>query len=124
MTVRKLSLLVLVLALPLVACGARHSTEESMLAWAQVLNAHLTTGGKNSYPHKLEEIDPMLRGAVSETDGWGNPFFYHRVFDTKYWLISAGEDGTVGNDDDVILENAMLREAVGFYAKNPLPQKG
>ncbi|MEO1278267.1 MAG: type II secretion system protein GspG [Planctomycetota bacterium] len=59
-------------------------------------------GINNQYPAVLTALDPDFVDPLPD-DGWGNPFYYAapgtggRPFD----LISAGEDGSYGTDDDI-----------------------
>ena len=109
----------------LVACGGPTTqTETILLNWGQALNAHLATGGRNSdyaYPKKgLDEIDPALTAGLSSIDAWGNELYYRRLRDDRYQLISRGEDGELGNDDDIILQNGAFFEAAKIYAERPI----
>ncbi len=110
-------------ALVLSGCGPETQTEKLLLDWAQVLNTHLATGGRNgsySYPRKgLDEVDSMLSNGLALTDAWGNPLLYRQIRDDRYQLISAGSDGVPGNDDDVILENGAFYEPAKVYAERP-----
>lgn len=111
--------------LGLVACGGPTTqTETILLNWGQALNAHLATGGRNSdyaFPKKgLDEIDPALTAALTTTDGWGNEIYYRRLRDDRYQLISRGEDGELGNDDDIILQNGAFFEAAKIYSERPI----
>jgi hypothetical protein len=101
--------------------GARTDTEKTMFDWANALNLHLTgsADGSYTYPTSLDEIDPMLRTGLSETDGWGNAFHYRRLDEDRYQLISAGPNGTFGDDDDVIVEKGLLKKPQDIYAEQP-----
>lgn len=109
-------------AVALVACGGKRTdTEHRLIQWAQALNAHLATDseGGNAYPHRLADVDPMLRLTLTFEDGWGNPLYYRRIHDGKYDLASPGPDGEIGSDDDVILSNAMLYKPEKIYPSRP-----
>lgn len=102
--------------------NTQSGTEGTMLGWAQVLNAHLATGGQTgdySFPHELHEIDPVLREHLSFTDTWGNKLKYRRLRDDRYQLISSGKDGVYGNEDDVIVQNGGIYPAATIYAETP-----
>ena len=112
------------LAVLLAACGPTTETESMMIAWANALNAHLATGGRTgdnySYPTKLGQVDPALTAALSQEDAWGQKFYYRRILDDRYQLISAGPDGEYGNEDDIVVENGVTFDPVQVYAKRPL----
>ncbi|MEE8524232.1 MAG: hypothetical protein V3T72_09900 [Thermoanaerobaculia bacterium] len=115
--------LVSIAAVALAGCSDVSKTEETVLAWGTALNLHLTTGGIDSnfaYPFKLEEIDEELRFGLSDVDAWGNKLFYRRLRDDAYNLISAGADGELGNDDDIVMENGLLYEPATVYGRTPL----
>lgn len=114
---------VMVLAAAVVACGgARTVTEKRMLEWGPILNIYMGTNmeGGNSYPQSLDEMPPELTGDLERRDGWGNEFLYRLVRIDKYNLISAGPDGEFGSQDDVVMENGAIYDAMKIYAENPL----
>ncbi len=115
------------LILTLTACGPTTETEEMMIAWAGTLNAHLASGGTDgtdySFPHKLGQVDEMLTAGLSRQDAWGQKFLYRRLRDDKYQMISAGEDGEYGNEDDIVVENGVTYDPVEIYAKRPLKKR-
>ncbi len=115
------------LALLLAACGPTTETESMMIAWANVLNAHLASGGRTgdnfSYPTKLSQVNPNLIAGLSKEDAWGQKYLYRRILDDRYQLISAGPDGDFGNEDDIVVENGVTYEPMGIYAKRPLKKK-
>jgi len=111
------------MAAALLACGgARTVSERNMLEWGPVLNAFMATNmaNANSYPESLEEVDPVFRQDLKDTDGWGNKLLYRLIRIDKYNLISAGADGEFGNEDDIILENGALYPPSKIYAEHPL----
>lgn len=119
---KKLILLTLAAAAALACGGPQALTEKAMLDWGNALNLHLGTGGRDgdySFPRKLSDVDEQLRIGLSDQDAWGNDFFYRRIRDDRYELISAGPDGEVGNDDDVVMANSAFYKASEIYAKNP-----
>ena len=104
------------------ACGGeQHETEQILLRWSVALNHHLATdiAGGNEYPHRLSDIDPMLRSDASFVDGWGHALYYRRVNDGMYDLASSGPDGTIGTADDVVLNNSTLYKPEKIYAERP-----
>ena len=106
----------------LLQTNTQSGTESTMLAWGQALNAHLATGGTTGgydFPETLNEIDPALRADLPMRDVWDNKFKYRRIRDDRYQLISMGEDGVYGNEDDVILMNGALYPAETIYAETP-----
>ncbi len=115
------------LAMLLAACGPTTETEGIMIAWANVLNAHLATGGPDgdnyAYPTKLSQVDPALTAALSFEDAWGQKLLYRRIVDDRYQLISAGPDSDYGNEDDIVVENGVTYDPVGIYKKRPLKKK-
>jgi len=112
----------ILLCLGLAACGGkRGETEHRMFRWAEALNIHLAGSFSegNEYPHRLAEIDPMLRLGLPFEDAWGNAFHYRRINDGKYQLVSIGPDGEIGTEDDVCLTNAVLQKPETFYNGKP-----
>lgn len=116
--------LALLLAAFVAGCGPTTKTEEMMFAWGTVLNAHLATGGGEigdyAYPRKLDQVDKDLAGDMPREDAWGSRFIYRRIRDDLYQLISAGEDGEYGNEDDLVVENGVLKDPMEIYKKRPL----
>ena len=115
--------LIVPLAVFAIACGGGLAvTEKRMLEWAPILNMYMGSNfaGGNSYPEALEELDPEFRQGLKFEDGWGKRFLYRRLRGDKYNIISAGPDGEFGNEDDVVLENGLLTEAMRVYSRNPL----
>jgi hypothetical protein len=112
------------LCLALVACGggARTVTEKRMLEWGPALNLFMGSNfqNANAYPDTLEELPAAVRAALETTDGWGNPILYRKLRIDLYNLISAGPDGELGNDDDIVVENGALYDAAKVYAEWPL----
>jgi hypothetical protein len=109
-------------ALALAACGGKRTeTEHQLFRWAEALNHHLATSFAegNEYPHRLAEVDPLLRVALPFDDPWGRPIHYRRIDDGHYDIASAGPDGTLGNEDDVIVNNAILYKPADIYSKRP-----
>lgn len=109
----------LVLAL---GCGGKHSaTEKTILDWGQAINLHLTTPDSNyEVPDRLEDVDPVFRNMFSTTDAWGNELYYRKIRDDRYHLISAGPDGVLGNDDDIVSNNGLLSKPADVYAEHPI----
>lgn len=108
----------------LVGCGPVVKTEKILLDWAAPLNVHLGTSQYNNFPKSLGELDTMLTANLKTVDGWGNALHYRLIRGDLYHLISAGPDGALGNDDDIILKNGALFDAPAIYAKNPLKKRG
>lgn len=114
---------ILILTVIAAGCGGPQVlTEKRMVEWGPILNIYMGTNleGGNSYPESLDEVPPDLAGDLKKTDGWGNPLLYRLLRIDKYNLISAGPDGTFGNDDDIVLENGAFYEASKIYAEHPL----
>jgi len=114
---------VVAFAIVAVACGgAQTVTEKRMVEWGPILNMYMSTNaeGGNSYPEALEEVPPELASGLKDRDGWGNRFLYRRLRIDKYNIISAGPDGEFGNEDDIVLENGGLYDAMKIYSENPL----
>ena len=119
----KLVAAVVALAVIAVGCGGPQVlTEKRMVEWGPILNLYMGTNmeGGNSFPENLEELPPELSSDLKKTDGWGNPLLYRLLRIDKYNLISAGPDGELGNDDDIILENGAFYEAAKIYKESPL----
>lgn len=120
---RMLCVLALTVAIAAIGCGGPQMlTEKRMVEWGPILNLYMGTNmeGGNSFPETLEEMPPDLTDGLKKTDGWGNPMLYRLLRVDKYNLISAGPDGELGNDDDLVLENGAFFEAKKIYAERPL----
>lgn len=50
-------------------------------------------------PVSLDELSPYL-GSRDTRDPWGNPYRFACV-DGSLWVVSSGEDGKIGTDDDL-----------------------
>lgn len=100
----------------------RTKTEKLLFDWANALNLHLTTEPSSNYtfPQRLEEVSPVLRGELSFEDAWDNPLHYRRLRDDLYQLISPGPNGKLGDSDDVIVEKGILQNPEKVYAANPI----
>lgn len=111
------------LALTTVACGgSRSDTEALMISWAQALKFHITTDHQGNYefPDRLEEINPTLRTGLVTSDAWGNELYYRKLQDDRYDLISAGPDGELGNDDDIVITNGKVKKPADVYGERPI----
>lgn len=115
---------VLTLLIAAAGCGGPQAlTEKAMLDWGNVLNVHLGTGGLNgdyAFPQKLDDVDESLRAGLSKQDAWGNDYFYRQIRDDRYHLISAGPDGELGNDDDIVMANSAFYPTAEIYAQYPI----
>jgi hypothetical protein len=110
------------LACFVLACGSAETvTQKRMFDWAQALNVFLATNmeGGYVYPDRLEAVDGPIREHLELEDGWGRHFVYRKLTDEKYQILSGGPNGKVGDDDDVVLENGVLRKAEEVYAERP-----
>lgn len=119
----RLAAVVAVILLPVVGCSdKRTQTEHLMFQWADALKFHIATSfeGNFTFPHQLIQIEPALRANLSPTDAWGNDWHYRRMEEDRYQLISPGANGTLGDDDDVLVENGVLKDAVAIYAREPI----
>ena len=123
MRYRNAAVAVVLLGLLAAACGGKRTdAEKQLFEWAKVLQLHLTTSGFGNYtvPQSLEEIDPTLKMGMSASDPWGSELYYRAIQDDRYQLISAGADRTLGNQDDIVVENGILKNAAKVYAERPL----
>lgn len=103
------------------ACGGKHSTTELLLMdWGRALNTHLATSQYHEFPERLDEIEEDLRSFLSEEDAWGNRIYYRKMRDDQYQIISAGPNGTLGDDDDIISANGKLQDPAKIYADEPI----
>lgn len=81
--------------------------------------ATATTPFPASFPTSTRRCGPVSR---TRTRG-GNDFYYRQIRDDRYHLISAGPDGDLGNDDDVVTANSAFYKAAEIYARHPI-EKG
>lgn len=109
------------LLLVTVACGgADRATRKGMVEWAEVLSVEVATSLYATFPERLGDIDPQLRGHLSRTDAWGTKLLYRRLRDDIYHLISAGPDGEFGNEDDIVNVSGHFRDTMEVYAQHPV----
>ncbi len=119
-------LIILMPLLFVIGCGPQTETEQMMLNWGNAFNLHLGTGGVDgdyAFPHKLDDVEESLRLGLSTRDGWDQEFFYRRIRDDRYHLISAGPDGQLGNDDDIVMANSAFYPAADIYERYPIKKK-
>ena len=53
----------------------------------------------------LTEDDPKEGGPIMDSippDPWGNEYEYKKLDTKEYQIICAGDDGTIGSDDDIM----------------------
>ena len=114
-----------VLLSAVVACGGPDTgTRSIMTRWAEALKFHLTTDAMGNYefPEKLGDIDEMLRIELEPQDAWGNELFYRKWKDDRYDLCSAGPNGELGDDDDIVVTNGKFVPPAEVYDKRPIPK--
>lgn len=71
---------------------------------ASLLIEHRRRGG--SFPETLDDLAASgLRPYLGTTDEWGNPIQYVRR-GNRFELRSAGPDGTMGTNDDVVVNDS------------------
>ncbi len=78
-------------------------SRKNLASLESAIAAYIAKYGKT--PENLIDIKSFLRSAYEDLDGWGNPFKYERISDSKFRLISAGEDKTFNTEDDIIIKN-------------------
>lgn len=112
----------LIFALLLVAAcgGADRATRKGMLEWAEVLQVEAAMSLYHTFPARLGDIDPQMRGDLTRTDGWGTNLLYRRIRDDQYHLISAGPDAEFGNEDDIVCVTGHFRDTMTVYAESPV----
>jgi hypothetical protein len=104
-------------------CDMRRSdAEHLLLRWTEVLNLHLASSFDegNQYPVRLVDVDPLLRLDLAFEDPWGGALYYRKINDSQYDLASAGPDGEVGNEDDVVIQDRTLTEPAKAWARRPV----
>ena len=105
----------------LAACGgADRATRKGMLEWAEMLQVHTATSLYNTFPERLGDVDPQMRGHLTRTDGWGTNLLYRKTRDDQYDLISAGPDARFGNEDDIVCVTGHFRDTMGVYSQRPI----
>jgi hypothetical protein len=60
----------------------------------------------------LGQLSPDYLRMGASTDKWGNPLIYSAT-PGGYRLVSKGDDGREGTEDDIVLENGQLRTPSG-----------
>lgn len=58
--------------------------------------------GGEGLPESLEELRKFHRAAAALQDAWGRRFRYERLSESSFRLTSAGPDGVLGSDDDIV----------------------
>ncbi len=106
-----------------VACGgADTATRHTMTRWAEALKLHIATDavGNYEFPDRLSDIDPLLRVELEPRDSWGNELLYRKWRSDKYDLCSAGPNGKLGDDDDIVVANGKFLAPEEVYSKRPI----
>lgn len=105
----------------LAACGgADRATRKGMLEWAEMLQVHTATSLDFSFPKRLGDVEPELRGHLTRTDAWGTKLLYRKIRDDQYHLISAGPDAEFGNADDIVCVTGHFRDTMDVYSRRPI----
>jgi hypothetical protein len=56
----------------------------------------------SSFEKLIDTLCPNYLGKVIRIDAWWNPFFYRAIGESQFELRSAGADGRLGTDDDLV----------------------
>ena len=86
--------------------GQSESARSSISGIATAVSTYEVQVGR--FPDSLEDltVETETRGALLDkgnlADAWGNPFQYRKVSKFKFEIRSAGPDGQMGNEDDII----------------------
>jgi serine/threonine-protein kinase len=78
---------------------------------ATALAVWLNAGEDKGLPGSLEELTRDDRWAIHPAelkDGWGRALQYDRLTPYQFRLSSAGQDGSFGSDDDIVMEDGVI----------------
>ena len=77
-------------------------TETNMATLEKAVGLFIATEGRA--PADLKELwaSRLLTGEA--VDGWGKGLKYERLSESEFRLVSAGQDGVFGTEDDLTLE--------------------
>jgi len=77
-------------------------TETNMATLGNAIHLFISTEGRD--PADLKELltSRLLTGQA--VDGWGRSIRYERLAESGFRLVSAGQDGEFGTEDDLNLE--------------------
>ncbi|MGQ9672189.1 MAG: hypothetical protein ACUVV5_03520, partial [Candidatus Aminicenantales bacterium] len=77
-------------------------TQANLATLEKTINLFLSTEGRT--PADLNELlsSRLLTGQA--VDGWGRSLKYERLSESGFRLVSAGQDGEFGTEDDLVVE--------------------
>lgn len=83
------------------------TTRRQMNVVSASINRYLAEKGTlpevGTYEALIDVLSPGYLGPVIRVDAWSNPFRYRALSQNNYELRSAGPDGAVGTQDDLIV---------------------
>lgn len=77
-------------------------TKTNMATLEKAVNLFIATEGRA--PGDLKELWASRLLSGEGVDGWGRGFKYERLSDSAFRIVSAGQDGVFGTEDDLSLE--------------------
>ncbi len=77
-------------------------TETNMETMKKEIVGHMAIQG--TAPERLEDLRMTTPITTGKWDGWGRALKYEKLSDESFRLTSAGHDGVMGTQDDVVVE--------------------
>jgi len=77
-------------------------TETNMETLKKEIAGYIAIQGR--VPEKLEDLRLTTPITTGKWDGWGRTIEYEKLSDENFRLTSAGHDGVLGTQDDIVVE--------------------
>ena len=77
-------------------------TETNMETLKKEIAGYIAIQGRA--PDKLEDLRLTTPITTGKWDGWGKAIEYEKLSDENFRLTSAGHDGVLGTQDDIVVE--------------------
>ncbi len=77
-------------------------TETNMEILKKEIAGHIAIQG--TAPERFEDLRMTTPITTGKWDGWGKAIKYEKLSDESFRLTSAGHDGVLGTQDDIVVE--------------------
>jgi len=77
-------------------------TETNMETLKKEIAGHIAIQG--AAPERFEDLRITTPITTGKWDGWGKAIKYEKLSDESFRLTSAGHDGVLGTQDDIVVE--------------------
>lgn len=84
------------------------ATRRQMALVRQGIDRYISQYGRapqvSDYTALVDTLNPDFLASVIRIDAWSNPFSFELVGESGFELRSAGPDGTIGTEDDLVVK--------------------